>query len=120
MTKPLTKRVFCNVCGAVRICHGRSRYAVCPKGHGRLVPRFTREERRKAIVAKLPKAHRAGRRTFRIDGHDGLFRYRNGCGRQPAEPDTQLTTEEVLACYVSRDRAFVRVFARKLRHRTNA
>jgi hypothetical protein len=120
MSQPSIKRVFCNVCGAIRICQGRSRYAVCPNGHGRLVPRFTRTERRRAIIARLPKAHRAGRHVFRIDRHDGVFQYRDKCGRQPAEPDVELKTDEVVACYVSRDRAFVRVFARKQGRRANA
>ncbi len=50
----LVKRVFCPQCGAMRVSPQSSRYAVCPNGHGKLVPRFTAAERNKAIIAKLP------------------------------------------------------------------
>jgi len=109
----LVTRVFCPQCGAVRIHPHRSRYAVCPNGHGRLVPRFTRAERRKAIVAKLPRARRVGRKAFAIDGYEGRFAYRNGSGRRPAAPDAIVQADEVLARHVTRVRTLIRVFVRK-------
>ena len=107
----LVTRVFCPQCGAVRIHPHRSRYAVCPNGHGRLVPRFTKAEHRKAIVAKLPRAWRVGRNAFVIDGHEERFMYRDG--RWPAAPDAIVQADEVLARHVTRARTLIRVFARK-------
>ncbi len=104
----LTHRVFCPECGAMRIRNHRSRFAVCPNGHGRLVPRFTEVERRKAIVRRLPRAWRVGRSEFFIDGYDGRFAYHNG--RQPATPDATVGSNEVLARYVTRARTLIRVF----------
>jgi hypothetical protein len=113
VSSSLAKRVFCNECGAVRICQGWSPHAVCPNGHGRLVPRFNRQELRKAIVATIPLAQRVRRHAYQITGHEGLFDYRAGSGRQPAGPDTPVEANEVVACYLTPKRAFVRVFARK-------
>lgn len=109
----LVQRVFCSQCGAVRICHGRSRYAVCPNGHGRLVPRFTRAERRKAVAAKLPRARRVGRNTFEIAGRRGKFHYRDGSGRRPTAPDAKARANEVIARHVTATRTLVRVFTRR-------
>jgi hypothetical protein len=95
----------------MRIHNHRSRYAVCPNGHGRLVPRFTEVERRKSIVKRLPRAWRVGRRVFVIDGYEGRFAYRNG--RQPVTPDATVASNEVLARYVTRARTLIRVFLRK-------
>ena len=104
-------RVFCPQCGAVRIHPHRSRYAICPNGHGRLVPRFTRAERCKAIVAKLPRARRVRRKAFIIDGYEERFEYRDG--RRPAAPDAIVQADEVLARHVTRVRTLIRVFVRK-------
>ncbi len=107
----LIQRVFCPECGAMRIRNHRSRFAVCPNGHGRLVPRFTEAERRRATAKKLPRAWRVGRHVFVIDGHKGRFAYRDG--RQPAAPDAIVGSNEVLARYVTRARTLIRVFVRK-------
>ncbi len=114
----LVKRVFCPQCGAIRICQSRSAYAVCPNGHGRLVPRFTAAERRKATAARLPRARRVGSKTFVISRHHGQFVYRNGNGRRPAAPSRQLQANEVLARHVTRTRTLVRVFTRKNSRKT--
>ena len=107
------KRVFCPQCGAMRICHRRSQYAVCPNGHGRLVPRFTKAEARQALIAAVPRARRVGRNLFKIRGHAGLFGYRNGSGRRPARPGMPLEPDEVIARHVIGRRLLIRVFARK-------
>ncbi|NLE39431.1 MAG: hypothetical protein GX621_15525, partial [Pirellulaceae bacterium] len=90
-----------------------SRYAVCPNGHGKLVPRFTAAERHKAFMAKLPRARRVGRNAFVIGGRRGLFYYRNGSGRRRAPPDAKVQAGEVLARHVTSSRTLVRVFTRK-------
>jgi hypothetical protein len=113
MSRSLAKRVLCDECGAVRIRHGRSPYAVCPNGHGRLVVRFTHRERRKAIVTALPHARRVRRHAFQITGHDGLFDYRNGSGRRPVTPNVRVEEDELVACFFTGTRTLVRVFARK-------
>jgi len=107
----LVQRVFCPQCGAIRVHAHRSRWAVCPNGHGKLVPRFTRAERRKAIALKLPRAWRVGHNAFLIDGCDGRYSYRNG--RQPVAPDAAVQSGEILARYVTPARTLVRVFVRK-------
>jgi hypothetical protein len=114
----LVKRVFCPQCGAVRICQGRSRHAVCPNGHGRLVPRFSKAERRKAIAAKLPQATRVGRRVFVIEGRKGRFGYRDGSGRRAAAPDAKTQPGEVVARHVTAARTLIRVFAPKPQRKT--
>ena len=111
--KSLIRRVFCAECGAVRIRQACSPYAVCPNGHGRLVPRFTKAECQQAIAAVLSQARRVERNTFAIDGHDGLFCYRGGSGRRRVEPDAKVQTDELVARHVLRTPALVRVFARK-------
>lgn len=112
----LVKRVFCPECGAIRIHPHRSRYAVCPNGHGRLVPRFTKAEQRKAIVAKLPRAWRVGRNAFVIDAHEERFVYRDG--RRSTAPDAIVHSDEVLARYVTRARTLIRVFVQKNSQKT--
>lgn len=114
----LVERVFCPKCGAVRICLARSRYAVCPNAHGKLVPRFTSADRRKAIAAKLPRARRTDRNTFTITGCRGQFGYRDGSGRRPAVPDARIRAGEVVARHVTPARTLVRVFARKTKRKT--
>jgi hypothetical protein len=109
----LVNRVFCRECGAIRIRQGRSSYAVCPNGHGRLVPRFSTQERRQAITARLPCAYRIKRNEFVIDGHNGRFAYRNGNGRRATRPDEGVQVDEVLARHVLRKRTMIRIFARK-------
>jgi hypothetical protein len=109
----LVRRVFCPECGAIRIHPNRSRFAICPNGHGRLVPRFTAAERRKAIAARLPRARRLGHNQFVIDGHEGRFAYRDGNGRRRAAPDERIQADEVLARHVTRTRTLIRVFARR-------
>lgn len=113
MSPSLKRRVLCDECGSVRIRHGRSPYAVCPNGHGRLVAHFTHRERRRAIVAALPHARRVRRHAFQITGHDGLFDYRNGSGRRPVEPSATVQADELVACFFTGTRTLVRVFARK-------
>lgn len=109
----LVRRVFCDECGAIRIRQGRSAYAVCPNGHGRLMPRFSAQERRQAIAARLPRAYRIKRNEFVIDGHDGRFVYQNGNGRRATTADERIQGDEVLARHVLRTRTLVRIFARK-------
>jgi hypothetical protein len=109
----LVNRVFCRECGALRIRHGQSAYAVCPNGHGRLVPRFSAQERRQAIAARLPRAYRIKRNEFVIDGYDGRFIYRNGNGRRATSADERVQADEVLARRVLRKRTLIRIFARK-------
>ena len=109
------KQVFCPECGALRICHPGSQYAVCPDGHGKLVPRFTKERAHQAFVASLPRARRVGRNLFRISGRAGLFGYRDGSGRRPATPETRLEPDEAIARHVIGNRQLIRVFARKFR-----
>lgn len=109
----LVKRVFCPQCGAIRICHGRSAYAVCPNGHGKLVQRYSALELRKAIASRLPRAYRIRRNEFVIDGHEGRFAYRNGSGRRSTAPDEKVRTDEVLARHVTSARTLIRIFARR-------
>jgi hypothetical protein len=109
----LGRRVFCPECGAVRVRNAGSPHAVCPNGHGRLVPRFSEAQMRKALVAALPRARRLGRNRFSIDGREGLFGYRNGSGRRPASPGMSVQADEVVARHVTRSRQLIRVFARK-------
>ena len=112
--KASVRRVFCPQCGAMRVSQGRSRYAVCPNGHGRLVARFTQAERQQAIAARLPMARRiVGCGAFVIDGQDGLFRYRNGSGRRPVGPDHPVDAGQVVARHVTRTRCLIRVFIRQ-------
>jgi len=108
----LIRRVFCSECGAMRIRNGRSPYAVCPNGHGKLVQRFTRAELRQAIEVRLPRARRLGRREFTIDGHEGLFGYRDGDGRRRANPGDQVAPDQVIARHETQSRRLVRVFSR--------
>ncbi len=110
--RELCRRVFCPQCGAVRVCPPGSPNAICPNGHGKLVPRFNKADLRKALVAAVPKARRVGCNRFSIDGRKGLFQYRNGSGRRPAHPDTPVGPDEVLARHVTAKRQLVRVFAR--------
>lgn len=116
----LVQHVFCPECGAVRIRHGRSPFAVCPRGHGRLVPRFTNGERDKAIAAKLPRARRVGRCTFAIAGRKALFGYRNGNGRRRAALDAKVRADEIVARYVTPKRTLIRVFTRRAQRKTKA
>jgi hypothetical protein len=113
MSDALTKRVFCGECGSVRIRQGRSRHAVCPEGHGRLVAAFTLRERRKAIVTALPQARRIHRHAFEITGREGLFDYPAGSGRRPVEPNASVQADELVACYYTGTRTLVRVFCQK-------
>jgi len=107
------KQIVCPECGAVRICHRGSRYAVCPNGHGKLVPRFTKAEAHEALAARLPVARRVGRNEFTVDGQEGLFTYRNGAGRRPVQPGTEVGPDEILARHVTPTRRLIRVFSRK-------
>ncbi len=109
----LQKQVFCSECGAVRVCRPDSPYAVCPNGHGRLVPRFTSREAKLAFIDMLPRARRIGRNWFTIRGQEGLFRYRKGWGRRPARPGMTIGPDEVIACLAAKKRRLIRVFARK-------
>jgi len=109
----ILKQVLCPECGAVRISHRGSRYAVCPDGHGRLVPKFTKAEAHEALATLLPVARRIGRNKFTIDGQEGLFTYRNGAGLRPVEPGTVVGHDEVLARHVTPTRRLIRVFSRK-------
>ena len=111
MSAKLLRRVFCPQCGAMRVRHGRSPYAVCPYGHGKLVRRFTKVEEREAVEAKLPRARRAGGRKFTIDGHEGLFGYRNGNGRRRAQPGNPVDPGEVIARHETDTRRLVRLFS---------
>lgn len=113
----LYNRVFCPECNAIRICHPWSRYAVCPNGHGKLVPRFTKPQIWQAFAASLPQARRVGRNRFRIDGHDSLFGYRDGSGRRPVKPGASAGPDEVIARHVTPTRQLIRVFARKAHSR---
>lgn len=108
----LLKRVFCSECGTLRICHGRSPHAVCPNGHGKLVPRFTVAQRRQAIAARLPLAQKIGRNTFLLAGRQGQFSYRDGSGRRRVEADAKVQADEVVGRHVTGHRTLVRVFAR--------
>jgi hypothetical protein len=97
----------------MRISHSGSRYAVCPNGHGRLVPRFSKSEAKQAFVATLPRARRVGRSRFTIQGHEGLFCYRQRSGLRPVQPGASIAPDELIACRVARKRRLIRVFARK-------
>lgn len=108
----LLKRVFCPQCGALRIRRGRSAHAVCPHGHGKLVPRFSSAEYEQAIAVKLPLAQKIGRSTFLLAGCEGQFIYRNGSGRRPVAPDAQVRSDEVVGRHVTGKRTLIRVFAR--------
>lgn len=109
----LSEQFVCPECGAVRICHPKSLYAVCPNGHGRLMPRFTQADLQQTFAATLPRARRVGRNRFKIAGHKGVFGYRNGSGRRRAVPDTVIQADEVIARHVVRKRQLIRVFARR-------
>jgi len=111
MSTTLMRRVFCPQCGAIRVRNARSPYAVCPNQHGRLVPRFTKAEEREAITEALPQARRTGRRQFTIDGHEGLFGYRNGSGRKRARPGDPVDQGEVIARHETGTRRLIRVFS---------
>ena len=113
--KRLSAQVFCPECGAMRVCQPGSRYAVCPSGHGRLVPRFTKAQAQDSFVASLPRARRVARNLFRIQGHPGLFCYLNGSGRRRATPGTGVEADEVVARRVTRSRQLIRVFTRKFK-----
>ena len=115
----LDKQVFCSQCGAMRICHPGSQYAVCPNGHGKLVPRFTKQRAHQAFVASLPRARRVGRNLFKIQGQEGLFGYRNGSGRRPARPGMPLGPDEMIARHIIGKRLLIRVFARTFRPATS-
>jgi len=106
--------VFCPECGAMRVRRRRSPYAVCPNGHGKLVPRFTKADVRQAIVTTIPRARRVGRNRFQIKGHKGLFCYRGGSGRRRAEPGMPLRPDELIARHRTRKRQLIRVFTRKV------
>ncbi len=112
MKRP-NKQVFCPECGSLRISHPGSQYAVCPHGHGKLVPRFSKTRARAAFVASLPRACRVGRNLFKIHRRAGLFGYRDGSGRRPARPGTPVGPDEVVARHVIGKRLLIRVFARK-------
>ena len=109
----LVHQVFCPECGAMRIHQPRSRYAICPNGHGRLVPRFTEADRREAVTMRLPRARRVGRNRFTITGRRGEFTYRLGSGRRPVTPDQKVAADEVVARHVTATRTLIRVFARR-------
>ena len=72
--KPLQTQVFCSQCGAMRICRRDSPYAVCPNGHGRLVPRFTKREARQASSRPSPAPAAWDATGSTIAGHAGPFR----------------------------------------------
>jgi hypothetical protein len=111
----LKRRVLCPECGAIRIHHTGSQYAACPNGHGKLVRKYTPAELRAVLIDSLPRAHYINRRTFRIEGHDGFFSYRNGSGRRRAEPDTVPEPGGVVALRETRGRRLVRVYYPKPR-----
>jgi hypothetical protein len=77
------------------------------------MPRFSNDEFRKAVTAKLPRAWRLRRNLFVIDGYEGRFTYRAGSGWYVASPDEKVETNEVVARYVTRARTLIRVFTRK-------
>lgn len=107
------ERVFCPECGAIRIHVLGSRYVICLNGHGRLMPRFSNAEFRKAVAAKLPRAWRLRRNLFVIDGREGRFTYRAGNGRRAAAPNERVEADEVVARYVTRARTMIRAFTKK-------
>ena len=118
----VTEQVFCPECGAVRINAGR--WALCPRYHGRLVPRFGRKERDAAIAETHPRATRAASsksksglstRWFTIVGHEGLWEYRDGI--RAAIPGDPLREGDVLAVCVSEHGQRLRVF--KPKHKSN-
>lgn len=111
--KTLRNRVLCPECGAVRIRNRRSPHAVCPNGHGKLVPRFSRHELREVLSATIPRARRIRRNTFVVDGYQGLFCYRGGKGRKRATPGMAIEPGEVIARHVTGRRQLIRVFSRK-------
>lgn len=88
----LATRLRCDECGAERIRTGRM-YCVCPNGHGRLHPAFTkaaarRHHREKFVefVVLLPVATRElrrfrGRYVYVIDGHEGEFSLQAGVAK---------------------------------------
>jgi hypothetical protein len=109
----LVRQVFCSECGAMRIHPHRSRYAICPNGHGRLVPRFTEAQRREAVAMRLPRARRVGRNRFAIAGRKSQYAYRLGSGCRPVTPDQSVAADEVVARHVTATRTLIRVFARR-------
>ena len=111
LEKSLIDRVFCSQCGATRIRNGRSPFALCPKGHGKLVRRFTKTQERQAVEAVLPEARREGRNVFTIAGHQGEFCYRNGKGRKRARPGDSVEPGEMIARHETKTRRLVRVFS---------
>jgi hypothetical protein len=77
------------------------------------VPRFSKSEAKQAFVAMLPRARRVGRNRFSIQGHEGLFCYRQRSGLRPIQPGASVAPDEVVACRVAKKRRLIRVFARK-------
>ena len=114
MKRP-SDRFVCPECGEVRITHRGAQFAACPNGHGRLVPRFTQQEARAALLAAVPRARRVGKNLFRIRGRAGLFVYRDGNGRRAARPGTRTQPNEIIARHVTPKRQLIRVFTRKYR-----
>jgi len=114
----LVKRVVCCECGEIRVHNYRSPYAVCPNGHGKLVRRFSQAEERRAIAAVLPEARLVGHRRFTIEGHDGLFAYRNGSGHKPARPGDTVGPDQVIARHETTAGRLIRVFSRISRDST--
>jgi hypothetical protein len=108
----LVTRVFCPECGVIRIHAHRSRYALCPNGHGKLVPGFTAAERRKAIAKRFPRAWCVGHNVFVIESHSGRFAYRGGNGRRAVALNVAVQDDEVLARHVTRARTMIRIFTR--------
>jgi len=112
VAKELTERVFCSECGSVRMRHAGSRYAVCPRGCGRLVARFTRPQIRMAVLSRLPRAFADGHGHYTISRRKGTFVFRDGDGRRPAAADAVVGPDQVVAWLYNEGRLRIRIFTR--------
>jgi hypothetical protein len=93
----------CRDCGAELVNIPGTPHAVCPNGHGRLVRRFSRDERKALRLARkwgpLPQAKRIrphGKRWV-IDGQEGEWILARDDNRLAVPQDAHLDVGELLA-----------------------
>lgn len=97
----LAQRIWCPECGSVRMRSRTFRYTVCPNGHGKLVPAFTKADYKMTVVSGLPEATRvwAPAKSFTIVGREGLWFWEAGDGNRLAGPGAHVRNDQVVARY---------------------
>ncbi len=109
----LQQRALCPECGATRV-RSSTRYLVCPNGHGRLKPKLTIAEVRRANELMLPLATTTGGKgrykRFAIEGQDDVWCWRDAAGTRRIEPGKKVANNTIIARYRRSRGHIVRLF----------